>query len=33
MKLEHVTLWVSDMEESKAFYSKYFNMIDKQRKV
>jgi lactoylglutathione lyase len=25
MNIEHIAIWVKDLEESKAFYSKYFN--------
>lgn len=25
MKIEHIAIWVSDLERTKAFYEKYFN--------
>lgn len=31
MKLEHVALWVNDLEESKAYYTKYFNMVSNEK--
>ncbi|MGO2853564.1 MAG: VOC family protein, partial [Tetragenococcus koreensis] len=26
MKLEHIAIWVKDIEKMKAFYEKYFNV-------
>ena len=26
MKIEHIAIWVRDLEKTKAFYSSYFNM-------
>lgn len=31
MKLEHLAIWVSDLEKSKTFYIKYFNMLSNEK--
>lgn len=31
MKLEHIAIWVDDLEESKAFYIKYFDMVSNEK--
>jgi len=33
MKIDHVAIWVADLEKMKAFYVRYFNMICSQKYV
>lgn len=33
MKLEHIAIWVKDLEAARAFYTKYFNMKSNEKYV
>ncbi|PWN60415.1 VOC family protein [Chryseobacterium viscerum] len=31
MKIEHIAIWVKDLEKSKAFYQKYFGAVSNEK--
>ena len=33
MKIEHIAIWVKDLEDMRTFYMKYFNMVCNQKYI
>ena len=33
MKIEHIAIWVKDLESMRTFYMKYFNMVCNQKYI
>ena len=31
MKIEHIAIWVRDLEKSRAFYQKYFGAVSNEK--
>lgn len=33
MKIEHLAIWVDDLEKIREFYVKYFNMVSNEKYI